>query len=604
MASNYPVGHGRHQRLSVWAPKAERMVHLVSDGVKMPMTYTDNGWWIAPEPLAAGQEYGFSIDSGPVRPDPRSLLQPDGVDEASEVVDLTAYDWADEGWAGRPLEGGCIYELHIGTFTAEGTFEAAIERLDHLTQLGVTHVEILPVAGTPGGRNWGYDGVNWYATQANYGGPQAFQRFVDAAHQRGLAVLLDVVYNHLGPSGNYLPEYGPYFNPAKNTPWGAAINLDGPGSDTVREFILENAQMWLRDFHLDGLRLDAVHALEDDSAIHLLEELAASADALAAEVGREIVLIAESDRNDPTTVAPRQTFIPTDGDQANETALAVNPGPGVGLGLAGQWADDIHHALHVLLTGETQGYYADFADPDALRKTLNTPFFHDGTYSSFRGRRHGRPVGNLPGWRFIASLQTHDQVGNRACGDRLSQLVSQGRLACGAALLLTSPYTPMLFMGEEWGASTPWQFFTDHTDPAVAAATSAGRAQEFAAHGWGDDVPDPQAESTYRNSMLDWSEISSSDSDAALLLDWYRTLLALRREHSALRDPRLGVTKVERTGSCGGSHIVVHRGDFRIAINLSQEAMELTGDVAASWHTARVDGTRVSVPSDSVAILR
>ncbi|MGA8995439.1 MAG: malto-oligosyltrehalose trehalohydrolase, partial [Nocardioidaceae bacterium] len=352
-----------------------------------------------------------------------------------------------------------IYETHVGTFTAGGTLDTAIERLPYLVELGVDVVELLPLASFPGERNWGYDGVAPYSVHAAYGGPQALQRFVDAAHRHGLAVCLDVVYNHLGPDGNYLAEFGPYFTDKHATPWGEAINLDGEGSDEVRRWVLDNALQWLRDFHVDGLRLDAVHELHDDSAMHVLEEMAREVDELAAQTGRPRWLVAESDRNDPATVTPR----------GSGAAVA-------GLGLHGQWADDVHHALHAALTGETQGYYADFADhPESLAKVMGTPFFHDGTYSSFRGRRHGRPVdaATVPGSRFVVSLQTHDQVGNRAQGDRLSgELLDldPGVLACGAALLLTSPYTPMLFMGEEWGARTPWQFFTDHTDQSIAAA--------------------------------------------------------------------------------------------------------------------------------------
>ena len=373
-----------------------------------------------------------------------------------------------------------IYETHVGTFTPEGTLDAAIGRLPYLADLGVDVVELLPLSTFPGQHNWGYDGVAPYSVHEVYGGPAALHRFVDAAHAHGLGVCLDVVYNHLGPDGNYLGEIGPYFSGAYVTPWGQAVNLDGPDSAEVRRWVLDNVQQWLRDFHVDGLRLDAVHELHDDSALRLLEEMSREVDALAAETGRTKWLVAESDRNDPGTVTPRGA------------GHAVG-----GLGVHGQWADDVHHALHVALTGETQGYYADFADPEALAKVLRTPFFHDGTFSTFRGRGHGRQVdaGTLPGWRFVASLQTHDQVGNRAQGDRLSGErldLDPGLLACGAAILLTSPWTPMLFMGEEWGARTPWQFFTDHTDPDIAAATASGRKAEFGSHGWsGEDGDGP-----------------------------------------------------------------------------------------------------------------
>ncbi|MGW3797358.1 malto-oligosyltrehalose trehalohydrolase [uncultured Dermacoccus sp.] len=611
-----PGFHGATQTISVWAPAAERMVHLVADGVKAPMKAGENGWWHSPEPVRVGSEYAFSIDGGDPRPDPRSLLQPEGIHGPSEVVDLAAHDWQDDGWRGHhadaashddAMRGAVFYELHIGTFTESGTFDSAIERLDHLVTLGVTHVEILPVNGVPGERNWGYDGVNWYATSAAYGGPAAFQRFVDACHARGLAVCLDVVYNHLGPSGNYLPEFGPYFNALHHTPWGPAVNLDGPQSDEVRRFIIENALMWFTEFHVDAFRLDAVHALADDTAVHILEELTAALELAAEETGRNVVVVAESDRNDPATVTPRARE-----PRSGQHGLAVADGGSAGLGLSGQWADDIHHTLHVLLTGETQGYYEDFAAPAALAKMYATPFFHDGTYSSFRERRHGRPVDPeaTPAWRFVASLQTHDQVGNRATGERLSQLVGVDRLACAAALLLTSPYTPMLFMGEEYGAQTPWQFFTDHVDPEIAEGTSRGRAAEFAAHGWGDAVPDPQEESTFRNSVLRWSEIDDPDGEQSLLLDWYRTLIRLRREVPDLSDPTLGTSRVERDGEGPTSVVTVHRGDCRVVVNLSGEATTIDADrVIAAWHIvderpADGGGVRVVIPADGVAIVR
>lgn len=586
---------GAQQTISVWAPNAERIVHLIADGVRIPMKAGENGWWHSPEPLRAGTEYLLSVDSDDPRPDPRSLLQPDGPHDVSVVVDLGAHEWKHDDFTGRGLEGGAIYEMHVGTFTPDGTFDAAIEKLDYLKNLGISHVEVMPVNGVPGQRNWGYDGVNLYATQANYGGPQAFQRFVDACHAHSLAVVLDVVYNHLGPSGNYLPIFGPYFNPAHNTPWGPAVNLDGPGSDEVRRFLIENALMWFELFHIDGFRLDAVHALADDSAVPFLEELSTTLHARAADLGRTCVIIAESDRNDPATVTPVRAGSSRNGLNAADGGFG-------GSGMDAQWADDIHHALHVLLTGETQGYYADFADRDALRKTLNTPFFHDGTYSSFRGRRHGRPVeADREAWRFVASLQTHDQVGNRASGDRLSHLVTRDRLACAAALLLTSPYTPMLFMGEEWGARTPWQFFTDHDDPAIAEATSKGRAAEFASHGWGGVVPDPQDEQTFLNSQLDWSELDDPDGEGALLLEWYRTLLKLRARHSDLRAPQLYSTHVQRSDD---DQIVITRGQYRVAVNLSMQPMRVEGDVVASWYTAQVRDGGVTLPSNAVAVVR
>ncbi len=396
------------------------------------------GWWHSSLELTAGTRYRFAVEGGEPIPDPRALRLPDGPDGAAEIVDLAQLTWADAGWTGLDLADTVIYELHVGTFTAAGTLDAAAEHLDHLVELGVGLVELMPLASFPGRNGWGYDGVGLWAVHEPYGGPHALARFVDACHARGLGVCLDVVYNHLGPSGNRLPELGPYFTDQYRTPWGQAVNLDGPGSDEVRRFVIDNALMWLGDLHLDALRLDAVHALHDERALPLLEELTAEVDRLAARLGRRLWLIAESDRNDPRTVTPR-----SDG----------------GVGVHAQWADDVHHALHVALTGETQGYYADFAEPGALAKVLGRVFLHDGTWSAFRGRTHGRHLARstTPGWRFVVSLQTHDQVGNRATGDRLSATLDVGMLACGATLLLTGPGTPMLFMGEEWGASAPWE---------------------------------------------------------------------------------------------------------------------------------------------------
>jgi maltooligosyltrehalose trehalohydrolase len=569
--------------VSVWAPHAQR-VDLLTEAGTTPMAMGEGNWWRSDVELADGDRYAFSLDGGEPRPDPRGLRLPDGPHGWSAHVDTNAFAWSDHDWRGADLEGAVVYETHVGTFTPEGTLDAAIERLPHLVDLGVTVVELLPLASFPGRWNWGYDGVAPWSVHEAYGGPAALHRFVDAAHDHGLGVCLDVVYNHLGPDGNYLAELAPYFNDAYVTPWGQAVNLDGPDSDEVRRWVLDNVLLWLRDLHVDGLRLDAVHELHDDSALHLLEEMSREVDALAAETGRRAWLVAESDRNDPRTVTPRGA-----GDVV------------AGLGVHGQWADDVHHALHVALTGETQGYYADFADPGALAKVLGTPFFHDGTWSSFRRRRHGRPVdrSTVPGWRFVAALQTHDQVGNRAQGDRLSLVVEPALLACGALLLLTSPYTPMLFMGEEWGASTPWQFFTDHTDPGVAAATAQGRKAEFAAHGWAEgDVPDPQDPETFRRSRLDWAEREREPH--ARLLRWYQDLLRLRREVPALRDPDLSVADVTWVDH----RLRSRRGDHLVLANLSDEPWHTgeTGTVVLSWE--ELPAGPLVLPPRSGALLR
>jgi maltooligosyltrehalose trehalohydrolase len=573
---------------SVWAPTASG-VDLVTSTGRQPLTAAGRGWWHAETSLEPGDRYGFSLDGGPARPDPRGLWLPDGPHELSGWFDPQAHSWADDDWTGVDLAGSVIYEMHVGTWTPGGTLDSALERLGYLVDLGVDVVELLPLATFPGRHNWGYDGVAPYSVHEVYGGPSALQRFVDAAHGHGLGVCLDVVYNHLGPDGNYLGEFGPYFTDKHHTPWGQALNLDGVDSDEVRRWVLDNVQQWLGDFHIDGLRLDAVHELHDDSAMHVLEEMAREVDALAARTGRTKWLVAESDRNDPGTVTPRGA-----GDEV------------AGLGISGQWADDIHHALHVALTGESQGYYADFTEDSALTKVMRSPFFHDGTYSSFRGRRHGRVVdaATVPGWRFVASLQTHDQVGNRAQGDRLSGSLldlDPGVLACGAAILLTSPYTPMLFMGEEWGARTPWQFFTDHTNTEIADATRDGRRAEFGSHGWDEEeVPDPQDPDTFTRSKLDWSEHERDPHSR--LLRWYRDLLELRRAEPDLRDARLD--RVEVTWA--DRHFRSDRGGFVVLVNLADESWscEVDGSVRLSWEPdVEVKEGRVDVPAHSAVVL-
>ncbi|MFF7212438.1 malto-oligosyltrehalose trehalohydrolase [Streptomyces sp. NPDC008238] len=534
-------------RFDVWAPDAgEVEVRVDGRAHDMERDPERQGWWYADVPAGHGARYSFALDGGPPRPDPRSRRQPEGPEGPSAVVDHGRFAWTHE-WAGRPLPGAVLYELHVGTFTTAGTFDAAVEHLPYLAGLGITHIELMPLCPFPGTHGWGYEGVSLWAVHEPYGGPDGLKRFVDAAHGQGLGVVLDVVHNHLGPSGNHLPAYGPYFTDRHHTPWGDAVNLDAPGSDEVRAFLVGSALAWLRDYRLDGLRLDAVHALVDTRAVHLLEELSTAVDALAAAVGRPLFLIAESDRNDPRTTDPREAG---------------------GLGVHAQWNDDFHHALHAAVTGESQAYYADFAVAPvaAVAKALRRVFFHDGTHSSFRGRAHGRPVDltGTPGHRFLAYTQTHDQVGNRATGDRLGASVPAGLLAAAAALVLTSPYTPMLFMGEEWGARTPWQFFTDHDDPELAAAITRGRRREFAEHGWrAEDIPDPQDPATRLRSCLDWSEPAREPH--AELLAWYRRLIALRHAEPELTDPALDAVHV----TVGEHTLRLDRGRFRIAVNLS-----------------------------------
>ncbi|MFC5911497.1 malto-oligosyltrehalose trehalohydrolase [Streptacidiphilus monticola] len=534
-------------RFSVWAPHARERVDVVVDSTVHTMARDPDrtGWWLADLPaVRPDARYGFRLDGEEtLLPDPRSRRQPDGPDGASQLVDHRAFRWTDHDWPGRPLPGAVLYELHVGTFTPGRTFDAAAERLPHLLELGVTHVELMPVCPFPGRHGWGYDGVAPWAVHEPYGGPEGLKRFVDTAHALGIGVVLDVVHNHLGPSGNYLPRFGPYFTDRHHTPWGAAINLDDHGSDEVRAYFLGSALAWLRDYHLDGLRLDAVHALADMRAKPFLEELAESVDRLAARIGRPLFLIAESDLNDPRTITSRESG---------------------GLGLAGQWSDDFHHALHAAFTGESGSYYGDFAVAPlaAVAKTLTEGFFHNGTWSTVRGRHHGRPLdpARTPLHRLLGYTQTHDQIGNRAQGDRLSAALSPAQLAGAAALVAVSPFTPMLFMGEEWGASTPWQYFTDHQDPALAQAVREGRRREFATAP-DVEVPDPQDPATVERSTLRWDEREREPH--ASLLEWHRLLLRLRREHAS-GPAEVVFDEDERW-------ITVRRGRLQAALNLAPQ---------------------------------
>jgi len=571
---------------TVWAPAAH-LVEVAVGGARHPMAPAGGaGWWRADLPVPPdGADYAFCLDGGAPLPDPRSPRQPFGAEGLSRTYDHAAFAWTDRGWRGGPLHGSVIYELHIGTFTPEGTFDAALAHLDHLNDLGVDTVQLMPVAAFPGRHGWGYDGVSLWAVHEQYGGPDGLKRFVDRCHARRLAVLLDVVYNHVGV-GNRLGAFGPYFTDAHVTPWGPAVNLDQPGSDEVRDFLIGNALMWLRDYHLDGLRLDAVHALEDRRALHFLEDLAAEVQALAARLNRELVLVAESDANDPRLVTSREAG---------------------GYGLTAQWSDDFHHAVHAAVTGERQGYYCDFGTIAALAKTLTRVFFHDGGWSAFRGRSHGRTVDTfrVPAHRFLGYLQDHDQVGNRAVGDRISATVPTALLKVAAGLVLTAPFTPMLFMGEEWGASTPWQYFTDHPDPGLATAVARGRRAEFAAHGWQPaDIPDPQAEATFLRSKLDWSE--PGQGQHAELLGWYTELIVLRRARPELTDPRLGRVRV--TYDEAQRWLVLRRGGLRVVTNLARQARWVPLDrpvlslLAASGPGVAAGQGGVTMPPGTLAV--
>jgi maltooligosyltrehalose trehalohydrolase len=581
-------------RFAVWAPLAGGVEVVIGEkGWPMapvpPLMPGERGWWEATVGEAGpGTDYGFRLEGGPVRPDPRSTWQPEGVDGPSRVVDHGAFAWHDQAWRGLHLPSAVLYELHVGTFSAPGTFDGAVEHLDHLVALGVDGIELLPVAEFSGDRGWGYDGVDLFAPHHAYGGPDGLKRLVDACHTRGLGVVMDVVYNHLGPSGNYLAEFGPYFTDRHHTGWGDAVNFDGADSDGVRAFVVDNAVMWLRDYHCDGLRLDAIHAIVDQSARHIVEAVSDAVHRFGGHARRPLFVVAESDLNDPRVVRSGE------GGSGGYSADAA-------------WADDLHHALHAVLSGESEGYYADFGLLAQLAAALREAWVYTGQYSPFRRRVHGRPAAGIDGSRFVVALQNHDQVGNRATGDRITDLprVSPGRARVGAALVVLGVFVPMLFQGEEWAASTPFLYFTDHHDPELGRAVSDGRRREFAAFGWKpEDVPDPQDEATFLRSKLDWEELRGGEH--ASMLDWYRRLIALRRQLPALSDGRRDLVRTSFDEEQGW--LVVTRGPVTVAVNLGPDpvALPVTGSVemlASSEPAIALADGAVELPPDSVAVL-
>ena len=516
-ASRFPLGAtylgGGRCRFLVWAPKVQRVDLRIEhpDPRLLPLARCERGYFHAlVEGVAPGTRYRYRLDGSRECPDPASRFQPLGVHGPSEVVD-PQFRWDDQHWQGLRLGDYVLYELHVGTFTAEGTFDAAIRHLDKLAQLGITMIELMPIGQFPGRRNWGYDGTYCYAAQDSYGGPDGLRRLVNACHRRGMGVALDVVYNHVGPEGNYLGEFGHYFSQRCRTPWGPAINLDGRHADDVRRYFIENALTWVTDFHIDSLRLDAVHAMVDASARPFLQELAEAVHARAERLGRRVTVIAESHLNDP-----RHTQPPEAG----------------GYGLDGQWNDDFHHCLHVLLTGERDGYYADFGGLGQMAKAMAEGFVFDGQYSRYRGRRHGASSRHLPAERLVVYSQNHDQVGNRARGERLGTLADHASLKLAASLVLLSPYIPLLFMGEEYGETAPFLYFVSHSDRALIDAVRRGRKEEFASFCWGPEIPDPQAEETFRRSLLN-RQLLQVPRHAALW-DFYRELIRLRKAVPAL----------------------------------------------------------------------
>lgn len=529
--------------MKVWAPNA-KSVELVTGSQTTPMKSGENGCWTA-DPLPPGTGYKFRVDGNGPFPDPRSAWQPDGPHGNSVVLDHSTFAWNDGEFVPSPLSEALIYELHIGTFTPDGTYASASEKLEYLRDLGVTHVELMPIATFPGTRGWGYDGVSLYAPHPTYGTPDDLKRFIDRAHALGLAVLLDVVYNHLGPDGNYLGAFAPYFTDRFKTPWGDAVNFDGPLSDEVREFFIGNALMWMRDYHFDGLRLDAVHAIIDESAIHILEALAERVAELSATTNRPLVLIAESDMNNPR--------------------LVRDPHHG-GYGLDGHWEDDFHHALHAFFTGERDGYYVDFGPLADVAKALEQAYVYDGQYSTYRKRAHGRPPIGVGPHQLVVFAQNHDQTGNRAVGERLSHLIEPAELKATAALVLLSPFVPMLFQGEEWGSKSPFQYFTDHNEE-LGRLVTEGRRREFAAFtGHEGDVPDPQADETFERSTLVWSELDEAAHRE--LFDWHRSLIEIRRTIPVDAPPHVEFDESKKW-------LTLRRGPLLAVFNFSSESQAI-----------------------------
>ncbi|HEX7808292.1 MAG TPA: malto-oligosyltrehalose trehalohydrolase [Thermoanaerobaculia bacterium] len=579
---------GNRCEFRVWAPNRERVdVHIVAPRERrVPMQKNGDGYFeVVVDDCGEGTRYLYVLDGQTERADPASRHQPGGVHAASEVIG-SDFDWHDESWKGLALEDYVVYELHVGTFTQEGTFDAIIPHLDQLKELGVTVVELLPVAQFPGTRNWGYDGTYVGAAQTSYGGPRALKRLVDACHQRGLAIALDVVYNHLGPEGNYLSEFGPYFTDRYKTPWGLALNFDGAHSDFVRWYFIHNALQWTDEFHIDALRVDAVHAIVDHSAEPFLQDLNVAMHDRARELGRTVISIAESDLNDPRVIMPREQF---------------------GLDFDSQWMDDYHHSLHALLTGEQDGYYSSFPlRVSNLARVMENGFLFIGQHSPYRGRKYGAKPVTRNGAQFIVSIQNHDQVGNRMLGDRLPNIVGVEKLRLAAAAIILSPFVPMLFMGEEYGAKAPFQYFTSHSDEALIEAVRKGRLEEFDDFIWTGEPPDPHAEETFERSKLDWSTVEREEHASMRRL--YKALLAMRREHPALRS--LDLDSLEAIADDAKNVLLVRRWSGSqqalVAFNFSDESQSVDAPSGA-WRelletNAKIDGGRVTLPPHSFGV--
>lgn len=561
LGSNY-LGNGQCE-FRVWAPFRDSLaVHILSPQDQViPLQKDEWGYWQETVSADPGTRYVYQLDGTLERPDPASHYQPEGVHGSSQVVDHQ-FDWTDQTWQGIPLKDLIIYELHVGTFTPEGTFESIIPRLSYLQDLGITAIEIMPVAQFPGSRNWGYDGVYVYGVQDSYGGPGGLKKLVDACHQAGIAVILDVVYNHLGPEGNYLWAYGPYFTDQYRTPWGNAVNFDGAYSNDVRNFFIQNALYWLEKYHIDALRVDAVHAIYDMSAQPFLQELGDAVANFNRTTPVQRYVIAESDLNDVRVIKPREEG---------------------GFGHDAQWCDDFHHILHTLLTEEQSGYYEDFGKIEQLAVALREGYIYSGQYSSFRKRNHGNSAADRPAEQFVVCIQNHDQIGNRLMGDRLSTLVNFQGLKLAAAAVLLSPYIPMVFMGEEYGEEAPFQYFVSHSDPDLIEGVRTGRAEEFKAFGW-DNAPDPQGTAVFEQSKLQWEKIDQGK--YGVLRRWYKRLIQLRKETPALAKLDRQTLKVFSLSP--EKAIVIHRtaedNQILALMNLGKDAVTVSPQIPpANW---------------------
>ena len=574
-------------RFGVWAPKATKMFVKWRDTTKPLNGPNKRGWWtLEVEEAGCGDDYAFLMDDDRTAyPDPRALWQPNGVHGPSRVYSHDVFEWHDQLWRGSSRTGAVIYEIHMGTFSEKGTFDGAIEHLDYLVDLGVTHIEVMPVAHFAGDRGWGYDGVSVFAAHEPYGGPDGFKRLVDACHAKGLSLILDVVYNHFGPVGNYANKFGPYLTNKHRTPWGDAVNLDEGGSDEVRRFFCDNAIMWLKDYHCDGLRFDAVHEFYDRSAVHFIEQLSVEVERLSATVGREYYLIAESDLNDPRVIRSRE---------AN------------GYGMDSQWSDDFHHALFTLVyTKEAgRGYYDDFGRLSDLHKALKHAYVYDGQYSGYRKSKHGRLAEGLSAHHFVHFDQNHDQVGNRALGERLEHLCGMDAAKVAIGLVLMAPYVPMLFMGEEFAASTPFLYFADHDDDEMRRLVAEGRKRDFAQFGFGDEVPNPEEMATFNESKLNWDEIS--EGKHAEMLGWVKSLIKLRRCTVSLNDGSMQHLLVSSDEA--RRTLVLQRDEVRIVVNLGQNSCSFDLLVGEDLRLVSRDGVVVKdgsleLPGMAMAVL-